>query len=372
MNKILCTALIVGLVSCNSKKEENSFVVDGAIKNSTAKMVYLQESAAGTAPVIIDSSELAKDGSFTLNGSGKEEEIYSLRSNESQYPFAILINDSKKITVSADAMNNTEPYTVKGSEASQGIIDFDHGTMVQAKKIYELSKQVYSLMKAKAADSIINLPYSQYEAASTELKNFTTNFLERSSSPALSLYALGGFQRLSQQLGLKGYSNMEVSEIINKTSAKFPQSTALADLKKNQRSQQAPDFTMPDTTGNPVSLSSFKGKYVLVDFWASWCGPCRAENPNVVKAYNKFKDKNFTILGVSLDKNKNAWLEAIKSDGLTWNHVSDLKYWDNAAAALYGVQSIPYNVLIDPNGKIIAEELRGSDLEETLKKVLNK
>src|SRR3569833_3539860 len=129
MNKILCTALIVGLVSCNSKKEENSFVVDGAINNSTAKMVYLQESAAGTAPVIIDSSELAKDGSFTLNGSGKEEEIYSLRSNESQYPFAILINDSKKITVSADAMNNTEPYTVKGSEASQGIIDFDHGTM---------------------------------------------------------------------------------------------------------------------------------------------------------------------------------------------------------------------------------------------------
>ncbi|MGN6399913.1 MAG: redoxin domain-containing protein [Flavisolibacter sp.] len=370
MNKILCTAIIMALVSCNSKKDENSFVVDGAIKNSNAKMVYLQESAAGSNPVIIDSSELAKDGSFTLNGSGKEEEIYTLRSNESQYPFAILINDSKKITVNADMMNNTEPYTVKGSEASQGLIDFDHGTMNRAKKIYELSKQVDSLMKAKAPDSIINVPFSAYEAASSDLKSFTSDFLEKSSSPALSLYALGGFQRLSQQLGLKGYTNMEVAEIVNKTSVKFPQSTALAQLKKNQRSQQAPDFTMPDTTGKPVSLSSFKGKYVLIDFWASWCGPCRAENPNVVKAYNQFKDKNFTILGVSLDKNKNAWLEAIKSDGLTWNHVSDLKYWDNAAAALYGVQSIPYNVLVDPSGRIIAEELRGNDLMETLGKVL--
>ena len=163
---------------------------------------------------------------------------------------------------------------------------------------------------------------------------------------------------------------MEVAEIINKASAKFPANAALADLKKSQRSEQAPDFTLPDTTGTPVSLSSFKGKYVLVDFWASWCGPCRQENPNVVRAYNQFKDKNFTILGVSLDKNKNAWLEAIKNDGLTWNHVSDLKYWNSEAAALYDVQSIPYNVLIDPDGKIIAEDLRGGNLIKTLGSVL--
>ncbi|MGZ3838920.1 MAG: redoxin domain-containing protein [Flavisolibacter sp.] len=370
MNKLFCIVLAVGILSCHSKKEDTSFVVEGSVKNSTSEMVYLQQSAAGAAPVILDSSRLAKDGSFQLQGNGKEESIYSLRSGESPYPFAILINDTKKITVHADLMNNSAPYTVGNSPASQGIIDFDRATMLQAKKIYDLSKEVDSLMKAKLPDSVINIPFSTYEAAATDLKNYTTSFIEKSNSAALALYALGGFQRLSEQLGIKGFNNLEVSDLVTKMASRFPENTALVQLKKNQRSQQAPDFTLPDTTGKPLSLSSFKGKYVLVDFWASWCGPCRQENPNVVKAFNQFKDKNFTVLGVSLDKNKEDWMQAIKNDGLTWNHVSDLKYWDNAAAALYEVKSIPYNVLIDPSGKIIAEELRGNDLMETLSKVL--
>jgi hypothetical protein len=131
-----------------------------------------------------------------------------------------------------------------------------------------------------------------------------------------------------------------------------------------------PDFTQNDVNGKPFTLSSLKGKYVLVDFWASWCGPCRAENPNIVKAFNKFKSKKFTVLGVSLDQDKPKWLEAIKKDGLAWSHVSDLKYWNNAVAAQFGIQSIPASFLIDPAGKIIARDLRGADLDKFLETTL--
>jgi len=135
----------------------------------------------------------------------------------------------------------------------------------------------------------------------------------------------------------------------------------------------APVFTQNDVNDQPVSLASFHGKYVLVDFWASWCGPCRGENPNVVKAYNQYKGKNFTVLGVSLDRpgKKDDWLAAIKADGLAWTQVSDLKFWDNDVAKLYGIKSIPQNYLLDPTGKIIGKNLRGDDLNKKLAELFN-
>lgn len=134
--------------------------------------------------------------------------------------------------------------------------------------------------------------------------------------------------------------------------------------------QKAPEISMANPEGQVVPLSSLQGKYVLVDFWAKWCGPCRKENPNIVRAYNTYKDKGFTVYGVSLDRTKEDWLQGIREDGLTWTHVSDLKFWQSEAAKTYNITAIPFSLLLDPNGVIIAKNLRGQALDDKLEEVL--
>lgn len=160
--------------------------------------------------------------------------------------------------------------------------------------------------------------------------------------------------------------------IIQSELQRIAQSKAAPVEEGNLMGKTIPDFEQADVNGKMVNIKSFRGKYVLIDFWASWCGPCRGENPNVVAAFNKYKDRNFTVLGISLDKSKDNWIKAVNDDGLTWTQLSDLKFWSNAVAQQFGIQSIPQNYLIDPNGIVIGKNLRGSDLEAKLESIFNK
>ena len=214
---------------------------------------------------------------------------------------------------------------------------------------------------------------NRYSSAIKEVTTIMQSFISKNPNSYISLLALGELMQ-ADGIGIATLTNLYkgLSESVKKTDLGEELGAQLLSESQTAIGAVAPDFTQNDPNGKPVKLSDFRGKYVLIDFWASWCSPCRIENPNVVKAYAQFKNKNFEILGVSLDNPnaKAAWLKAIENDKLTWAQVSDLQGWNNKAAVLYGVKGIPQNFLIDPKGVIIAKNLRGDELIQTLSNIL--
>lgn len=212
----------------------------------------------------------------------------------------------------------------------------------------------------------------EYSAAGVQRQSQQKQFIKTHPASFISLVAIQDISNAQTDVAVIEPLYNNLSKQIKETPSGIDMAKEIALQKTVAVGMTAPLFTQNDVEGKPVSLADFKGKYVLVDFWASWCVPCRAENPNVVKAYHQYKDKNFTIIGVSMDAafTKNAWIAAIKADGLEWTQVSDLKFADNAVAKQYGIKSIPQNVLIDPNGKIVGKNLRGKALNNKLKELL--
>jgi peroxiredoxin len=388
------TTSVVGLLivtlllpACQQKKK-GGFTVEGEYKNADklalmagpVNKAYLLEVPYGKeqAPILLDSVQLSgNNGHFSLSGIVKAQQVYELvfGNNALAVP---LVNDAADVKVNVDLGKKDDFYEVSGSEASSQLKDLINFFGRKNFEMEQTMAQLDSCKSANAPDSVVLAATSRKNSAIQDLNTYLRQFINTNNSPTLCALALGWSSR--------SFSKSEFESAINDLVKKFPENATLRGLKQDYEQQlaqmeqkkdstwigrQAPELTLPDVEGHKVSISSFKGKYLLVDFWASWCGPCRAENPNVVQAYSEFKNKNFAILGVSLDKEKDAWLEAIKSDKLSWTHVSDLKYWQSKAVDVFQFNGIPFNLLIDPQGKIIAQGLRGDELESKLKEVLN-
>jgi peroxiredoxin len=374
-NKLFVAALLVTIAACD-KNDKGYYTIEGNVQHNPTSHIYIYEMPNGSpTPVLKDSVKLNSDGSFIYSTAVPEESLFYIAGGAGLGSFAAVITDNKKIKLNADLSKQGDIHFTNSPASEEGL------TFIRS--LFTYFQNLYATFQPDTLHGI--KPDSAKDAAKRnqliqDIKSYVTGFADSVKSPALKLFSVNTYQSFvsNPNLSAMGIESLDVNELeslLNRAVDAYPQHKGLAGLQKaihDQANRMAPDFTIPDVNGQPVSLSSFRGKYVLVDFWASWCGPCRMENPNVVKAYNKFKDKNFTVLGVSLDRpdGKADWLNAIKQDGLTWTHVSELKYWNSSVVAMYGIEAIPYNILVDPSGKIIGENLKGSVLESKLASVL--
>ncbi|HEY8956200.1 TlpA disulfide reductase family protein [Chitinophaga sp.] len=368
------------LAGCAGQTEKGEFKIEGHLNNLPLGAVVLEELTLDNVKVVDSTNVKDASGKFTLKGMVAEQGLYRVRFDNGK--FILLALDAGNMKIDGD-VDKLEDVKISGSEPTAELQQFMSDISKQSIALTEEMRSLDSL-HAILPDSAFQPKVAAFQKKEKEFENGFFLMADKTKNPATAVFAISQVR--------SGEEIVAHKQVITNLAARFPKNTLvksmtdkILELEKNQSGgdaaggeepsavkvgQVAPDFTLPDPSGKMISLSSFRGKYVLVDFWASWCGPCRQENPNVVKAYQQYKGKNFTILGVSLDKTKDKWQEAIKADGLAWNHVSDLKFWDSAVVPLYGLNAIPTNFLLDPQGKVIAANLRGPALEAKLQEVL--
>lgn len=352
---VLLLFLLPVLASAQSK-----LTINGKIKGlSDSSRVVLLDMNRQTDTL---ASSAVKKGSFTIKTTLREPMIVSLDFGGGRNLVTFLDNNNIKIT---GDINDLKKLKVKGSETHNDFKEFQSTFDPLFERLGKINQR---LQMGERSDSLL----SAMERNKDTIQQTIDLFVDKHTGSPVSAFLLAATFQLNEDIMIadQRFSKLKPAATGNMY-GNYLQET-IAETKITAVGSMAADFTQADTSGKPVSLSSFRGKYVLLDFWASWCGPCRQENPNVVASFKKFSAKNFTVLGVSLDRpgQKDKWLQAIHADNLTWTHVSDLQFWNNAVAQQYRVQSIPQNLLIGPDGKIIAKNLRGAALDQKLCEIL--
>lgn len=357
---------ILGLVALLSAcKNNDSFTVEGKIANAgELKKVFLYQNSE-----LVDSAFLNEYNEFTFKRVSADPDFFNLSLGDKSITF--IAQNGDDIEFSFDSTTPESTYEVSGSDDSEKLKEFNTISSKFTKIFMQIQEEYVKVVSQNPAlqDSLNKVLKPRFEQNLALYSKETLDFGEKNLDNLAGFYAMGTLDQVKYEQELISYAE--------KINGKFAKNPAVAQFLKRMEAvkpvsigQPAPAFEMSSTDGKVIRLADFKGKYVLLDFWASWCGPCRQENPNVVSVFNQFKNKNFTILGVSLDDDKADWLKAIKDDKLTWNHVSELKRWDSPIVNLYKVEGIPASFLLDPQGKIIAKNLRGDALHSFLANTL--
>lgn len=352
-------------------KDNNLFTVNGELAHTgKLKKVYLLE-ADSVKISIVDSTNLSEDGKFQFKHASPFANLYKLRIGTSI--FDVIAQNGDDISFKTDMDDTAHPYTISGSQESEKIQAFNKLSNIYGEKTSKVVAEYQNKVEriGHESDSLMGIYKPQFTALQDEYSKAVLKFVDENKTSLAGFYAATSLDQYKYEQQLVTYAG-EVKNSFKDNLAVQQFIKQMELIKPVSIGHKAPEFASTGLDGKLIKLADYKGKYVMLDFWASWCGPCRQENPNVVKQYAAYKDKGLNILGVSLDEDKAAWQDAIGHDKLTWNHVSDLQKFDGATEKLYHIEAIPSNFIIDPQGTIVAKNVTGAELEVFLNKTFNK